>query len=183
MKKLLLILFLLALPASLGAHEIKTSGTLHILLHMEPLDNPAAGEEAQLYFSVDDTAAKFDYGNCVCRVTIKSFEGQELLNRLVTPADDAPDWGAQVARIPYVFPQIGLYKATIQGESTNGTFAAFRLEYDKRIERQSESEPLAPVEEDAGSDWFTNYYIIGGAVIIFGIIAYEVASKLRKKNK
>lgn len=183
MKKILLVLALLVLPISVSAHEIKTAGTLNILLHMEPLDNPAANEQAQLYFSVDDTAAKFDYNNCVCKVTIQTFEGQELLSRLVTPDDYAPDWGVQVARIPFVFPQIGIYKVFIQGTSTNNTFTAFNLEYDKRIERKSETDSLSKVEEDESAGWLSNYYVIGGAIIIFGIIIYEVSNKLRKKNK
>jgi hypothetical protein len=182
MKKVLLGLVLLLLPLSLGAHEIKTSGTLNILLHMEPLDNPAAKEDAQLLFSVEDTAAKFKFADCTCRVIVKSFDNKELLNRLVTPADDAPDWGVNVARIEFVFPEIGIYRVSLQGTSKNNTFTDFNLEYDKRIERESVNESLSKVEEDS-EDWFQNYYIIGGAIIIFGIIIYEVSNRLRKKNK
>lgn len=182
MKKFLFVLVFLLLPLSLGAHEVKTSGTLNILLHMEPLDNPAAGEDAQLLFSVEDTAAKFKFADCACRVIVKSFDGKELLNRMVTPADDAPDWGINVARIEFVFPQIGIYKVFLEGTSTKNTFAAFNLEYDKRIERQSVDESLSKVEEDKGG-WLNDYYLIGGLVIIFGIIIYEVSNRLRKKNK
>lgn len=183
MKKLLFSLVLLVLPLTLGAHEIKTSGTLNILLHMEPLDNPAANENAQLLFSVEDTAAKFKFADCACRVIVKSSDDRELLNRLVTPADDAPDWGVNVARIEFVFPQIGIYKVFLQGVSTNNTFADFNLEYDKRIERQSDAETLSKVEEDQGGGWLTDYYLIGGLIIIFGIIVYEISNRLRKKNK
>jgi hypothetical protein len=184
MRKFLLCAALLfLLPASLSAHEVKSSGTLNILLHMEPLDNPAAGEDAQLYFSVEDTAGKFKYADCTCRVIVKSSDNKELLNRLVTPADDAPDWGVNVSRIEFVFPQIGIYKVSIQGTSTQNTFAPFNLEYDKRIERQSENETLSKVDENEDSGWFTDYYLIGGLVIVFGIIIHEVSNRLRKKNK
>jgi hypothetical protein len=183
MKNFLLIFILLLLPLSLSAHEIKTSGTLNVLLHMEPLDNPAAGEDAQLLFSVEDTAAKFKFSDCTCRVIVKSSDDKELFNRLVTPEDDAPDWGVNVARIPFVFPQIGIYRVFLQGTSTKNTFAAFNLEYDKRIERQSENESLSKVQKDEDSGWLSDYYLIGGLIIVFGIIIYEVSNRLRKKNK
>jgi hypothetical protein len=183
MKKIIAILALLLLPLSMSAHEIKSAGTLNILLHMEPLDNPAAGEDAQVFFSVEDSANKFKYADCTCRVIVKRMDDFELLNRLVTPEDDAPDWGANVARIPFVFPQVGIYKVIIQGTSKAKTFTDFNLEYDKRIERQSESESLAPMEDQSDSGWLSNPFYIGAIAIVLGIIIYEVVNKLRKRNK
>lgn len=179
MKKIILslALFLLLPVAAVKAHEIKTSGTLDILLHMEPLDDPAAGEPGEMYFGVSDSAEKFKFADCACTATV-AFEGQELLRYKITAADEAPDWGANVARVNFTFPKIGIYQVTIEGSSNNNnSFAPFKLEYDKRIERGTEL-PL-PGEDEGGL--LSNYYVIGGAVLLFGIITYGLITKPRKK--
>lgn len=183
MKKILLGLAILILPLIAGAHEVKRAGTLDILLHMEPLDNPVVNENAFLYFSVADSANQFVFADCVCRVSVKDSSGKELLNRLVTPADEAPDWGVNVSRIPFVFPQLGIYKVAIAGESKTSKFADFALEYDKRIERADESQSLVKTDVQEEAPWYASYYTIGGALLIFGIITNEVISKLKKKHK
>lgn len=180
MKKTLLVLALLALPLIVGAHEVKKAGSLDILLHMEPLDNPAVGENAQLLFSVADANNKFIFSDCECRVTVKNSSGKELLNRLATIDDLAPDWGINVISIRYVFPQIGIYKVALEGKTKTGLFENFSLEYDKRIERVDESQSLVKTEEPA--PWYKSYYAIGGAIIIFGIIVNELISKLKKQK-
>lgn len=170
------------LPFIASAHETKRAGSLDILLHMEPLDNPAAGEDAYLYFSVSDLREQFNFRDCDCRVTVKDSKGKELLNRALTLEDEAPDWGVNVSRVGFVFPHIGIYKVAIAGAPKTNTFDAFALEYDKRIERQNESDSLeknGPAEETV---WYKNYYVIGGAILIFGIIINEVFSKLTNKK-
>ncbi|HYC79951.1 MAG TPA: hypothetical protein VEC17_02905 [Candidatus Binatia bacterium] len=183
MKKLLFIAMLLVLPAMAAqAHEVKHSGSLSILLHMEPLDDPAAGEQGQLYFSVEDSNNKFKVSDCDCQVIVE-LAGQELLNRKVTPEDEAPDWGANVMRIPFVFPSRNIYQVSIIGKSKTNSFADFTLEYDKRIERESVTQPHTQKTGEEDSNFLTNYYAIGGGIIILGIIVYEVNNRLRKKNK
>ncbi|MBX4188102.1 MAG: hypothetical protein KW793_03130 [Candidatus Doudnabacteria bacterium] len=181
MKKLLLISALLLVPVVSGAHEIKHTGTFDILLHMEPQDSPVARETGQLYFSITDSKEKFGFKDCDCSVVIKDSDNKELLNRKLTEEDEAPDWGVNVSRVSFVFPKLGIYKVTIEGKSKTNLFSNFSLDYDVRIDRESESQPATdPLPESTS---LRNYYIIGGTVIVFGIIIYELFSRSRKKNK
>ncbi len=184
MKKIFLSVLLAVLaflPYAGSAHEIKTTGTLEILLHRDPEDDPIAREPAQLYFSVTDKAEKFTFPDCECQVTIK-LGGEVLVDRLLTPEDEAPDWGVNVSRVDYTFPRRGLYVVTLQGSSKADYYPDFRLDYDVRVDRESATAPVQQAADEADNS-LRNYYIIGGAVIISGIIVYELFSKLRKRNK
>lgn len=181
MKKNILVLtflFSLFFFLSASAHEIKRSGTIDVLLHLEPLDNPAVNEQAQLYFSFSDSTNKFKIENCDCSVKISN-NGQVLQQTKVTEENFAPDWGNNVARIPFIFPHKGIYQVELVSKSVNKSFKDLTLKYDVRIERESEAEPLTPKDE-APNNFFQNYYMIGGVIIIGGIIVYEL---LKRKNK
>jgi hypothetical protein len=185
MKKILITACLLGLPFFAQAHEVKKSGTLEILSHREPDDSPIAREPAILYFSVTDSKDKFKFSDCDCSVAI-SLGGEGLLERKLTAADEAPDWGINVAKVDYVFPKLGLYTLTIQGKPKISSFNDFKLDYDVRIDREPANDPGGTSSSSGRGvkpNFLQNYYVIGGAVLIFGIITYEVTSKLRKKNK
>jgi hypothetical protein len=182
MKKLtILSVLLLLLPSFIQAHEIKRVGTFEILSHREPEDNPIARETAQLYFSVTDSKNQFKFSDCDCRVAVK-LGNETLLNKQLTAADEAPDWGVNVSVVDFVFPAKGLYVLTIAGSSKTNLYQEFSLDYDVRIERESATKPIAASPESDSND-LQNYYIIGGVLIVSGIIIYELISKIRKKKK
>jgi hypothetical protein len=181
MRKYLILAGLLLLPVFAQAHEVKRSGTLEILSHREPEDSPIAREPAILYFSVTDSNDRFTFSDCDCFVSV-SEGGDALLDRKLTAEDEAPDWGVNVSKVDYVFPELGVYVLNIQGKSKTGSFNDFSLDYDVRIERESATVPAGSANAD-GSSFLKNYYIIGGALIILGIIIYETINKSRNKRK
>jgi hypothetical protein len=178
--RLILLLFLF-FPLTTSAHEVKHSGSLAILLHMEPLDDPPAGEPAGIYFSVEDSNNKFQFENCDCIVTVKDINNKVLFSRKTVIQDLAPDWGINVVRLNVTFPTIGVYNVSIQGKSLNNSFSDFNLEYDKRIERQTADDPYTQKAGAQDNDFSrVYYYLIGGIVIIVAIILYIKSKKLRK---
>ncbi len=195
MKRFFLLAVLVLIPLISSAHEIKKSGTLEVLLHMEPGDDPVAREEAQLYFSVTDSNEKFSYSNCDCTVTASLQDSDtQIFSKRLTADDEAPDWGVNVSRVVITFPKIGLYDVKWSAKLKNSTFADATLDYVVRVERESLSEPAGSSgcglgttdcvpQGQSGREWLKNYYYIGGTIIILGIIIYEVIARLKKKNK
>jgi hypothetical protein len=180
-KKILALSILILAPAFSSAHEIKHVGTFDILLHRDPEDDPIARDPAQLYFSVTDSREKFKFADCDCRVAIRLGD-QSLVDRKLTPEDEAPDWGENVSRVEYVFPKRGLYVVTIEGASKSNFYEPFRLDYDVRVERESTTVP-PPREPSAIERYLQNPYAIGGVLVLFAIIMYTTFKKPRKKNK
>lgn len=183
-KYYILSLLSILLPFTALSHEVKQANTLEILLHLEPQDSPIAREVSNLYFNVSDLEDKFSFPDCACKVSIAS-SGNVLLDRELTAADEAPDWGVNVSRVEFVFPSLGIYQVSIEGRSRANLYQAFKLVYDVRIERESANQAVdlgqAVVEE--GSDFsLTYFYVIGGAVLVSGIIAYEIFNPKRKKK-
>lgn len=179
MRKTIAVLLLALAPLLASAHETKHFKGIGVLLHMEPLDNPAAGEVAQLYFSFDDPSGKLKVEDCSCTVKILK-EGQLLHAADSSPENIAPDWGENVLRFPFTFPSIGIYQVEIDAASKTGKFETFKLSYDKRIERQSVNDSLNKNPEPEGKSLADYYYPIGGAVLLCGIIIYVIFTRKKK---
>src|SRR5262245_38470205 len=112
MKKLRLLLPLLvaslvisAAPQGTSAHEVKISGSLSVLLHMEPQDSPVVNEPAQLFIAVSDTKNAFDINTCSCSVSIKQ-KDKTLLTTKLEAADTA--YGSNVGLVKFAFPKKGI---------------------------------------------------------------------------
>ncbi len=140
MKKFLLFSFglfafgsLFLLPQRIYAHFPQTDGAITVTLHVDPNDDPIAGQQAHLFFLFDDATSKFDLSNCMCTVTISKQRKQIYKQQLTQENDGKPSiWGAS---IPYIFPTWDVYQITLRGiPKTDGIFQRFMLTWYFRVD-------------------------------------------------
>jgi len=129
MKKLLLILALLLLPATASAHILKTDGTIGAILHIDPDDAPKPGSPATLYFSFKDTASKFQSAYCICAIEIDQ-NGQKVASQDLSFLE-----GTDNANVAFTFPKQAVYQVVVSGRPQPGiSFQSFQLTYAVRVE-------------------------------------------------
>jgi hypothetical protein len=116
------------------AHVLKTDGTIGAVLHIDPEDDPIAGQDASIFFEFKDTKNQFKVENCNFNVVITE-DGQELSRQQL--ADSS-------SHIIYSFPHKGIYTVTVSGVPNNGSFQQFSLSYDVRVAREGTSTNTSP---------------------------------------
>lgn len=114
-----------------SAHEWESDGSITVLMHANPNDNPVAGEPAALLFSVNDPTGRFAAGDCRCSVTV-SGGGRTLVDGPLQPFHgDALLYNFS---IPLTFPEAGVYHIVVTGSpEASSTFQSFRVAYDERV--------------------------------------------------
>ena len=141
--RVVVLLFLITSLAPLfaQAHTLKTMGDVGVLLHVDPDDEPLAGETATLY--VDIKSAQKN-ASCGCTLSISQNSATIYTTTLK---------GASAA-VPYVFPAAGIYQITVA--STGAPMPAFTLTFDQRVMRPASQESGVPL-------WV---YTLMGAVLV-----------------
>ncbi len=121
---------LLALPSQFtSAHTLRVDGQTGITLHIEPDDEPVAGEPSKLLISIQDKSNAFlrNASTCICEVSVKN--GDEVVDSI----DFAPDSEGSTA-IDYTFENSGQNKVTISGQPSLGTeFEPFNVSFNYRV--------------------------------------------------
>ncbi|MEJ0021877.1 MAG: hypothetical protein WDN47_04890 [Candidatus Doudnabacteria bacterium] len=179
MKRIIFYVFLAVLffgfAQPVSAHVFKTDGSITVLMHANPDDDPIAGQPASLLFGITDTANKFDPANCDCKVSISDKSKQLLDESLLRIAGAAPSLYALT--IPFTFPERAVYSIVVTGApKTAGAFQNFQVEYDLRVDRTAGN-------TEAGS--FTNHwllYLFLGVLFIGFFAYYLIRLKNRKKG-
>src|SRR5437773_8843060 len=63
--------FFLLFPSVVNAHFLKIDGSIGAVLHVDPDDDPIAGEQASFFLSFKDKQHKFSPQNCTCTFSIQ----------------------------------------------------------------------------------------------------------------
>lgn len=128
------------------AHMLKTDGDIGAVIHVDPDDNPIAGEQSQLYFDVKDKTGKLSPKNCECTVHI--LQGDRTLTSIPLYRDSS-QVNREHAVATYVFKTRGIYTILLEGKPQHeNDFQPFVLSYDIRVERESQSEEKDSSERD-----------------------------------
>ncbi|MEA2184003.1 MAG: hypothetical protein QOF69_3188 [Solirubrobacteraceae bacterium] len=95
-----------ALTAPALGHQTVSDRGVSVTMHVLPDDEPAAGKPATIVVVkvAPPRGGRFAFGSCTtCRVTVRSANGQILLNR------------RSAKRTPFVFPDAAAYEITYSG--------------------------------------------------------------------
>jgi hypothetical protein len=131
---IVLIFVSLFVNKTVDAHVLKTDNAIGAILHVNPDDDPIAGEPTQFFFALKDKQNKFATDNCDCQIRITQ-NGKTLIQQ---NAQTDPD-NKQALLFTYTFPQTNVYQVTLLGKSTStNTFQPFSLTYDIRVAREKE---------------------------------------------
>ncbi len=127
-KFLALLLVLIALPASVSAHVLETNNGIGAVLHVDPADDPIAGQQTKLYFEFN-TSGGFNANNCECKLTVK--QNANILTELALSAESDKRGATS-----YVFPSRSAYELQVSGKPKNGAnFSDFKLDYTLRVDK------------------------------------------------
>jgi hypothetical protein len=184
MKKIVLcvlfvVSFFLFSPQYALAHFLATDGTINVILHVDPGDDPTPGQQAHLFFDFAfvDKIKKFQLNQCNCIVTVFEQSKQIFQKPLIdTSSPNHSIWGAD---IPFVFPARDIYLIKLQGSpKVSGTFKPFLLSWYFRVEEY----PSPTQSAQGGSDPSFRPFAIGFlSIIVFtGILLFFV---VRHPNK
>jgi hypothetical protein len=128
----ILFVCLFFLPHKAFAHFLAVDSSVSAYLHIDPDDDPIAGQPTKLYFlTITDSNKKMDLKNCDCQVTIKQDDKTLFSAPLVKSTNkNSLDAGS----VGYTFPEQGVYTIQFTGKPMNGTkLHSFDLSWDFRV--------------------------------------------------
>ncbi|MBD6614316.1 hypothetical protein FNW02_00090 [Komarekiella sp. 'clone 1'] len=147
--KYLLLLNCLVIPVinvyPASAHSVKIAGDVGGTLHIEPNDNPRAGEPTQAWFALTRKGGRvIPLAQCNCRLAVYAqpyAPGEPpLLEPSLNPVAAERYQGIPGAEI--VFPKPGIYQLQLNGKPTSGaTFKPFNLKFEVTVAAGTSNNP------------------------------------------
>lgn len=172
----LFLAFLFFIPQVAFAHVLKIDESIGAVMHIQPEDDPVAGEESSFYFEFKDKKNTFDPKLCECTFSVES-NGQELYSQPLFQNNTEPS--LTNASVYYTFPKRGVYVIKITGRPLSaGAFDDFTLSFNQRVERSSET------VTEKKSNWFLDHSPhLSVGIIGFSLVALVFYKKHTKKGK
>jgi hypothetical protein len=150
------------------AHVLKYDGTIGAVMHVDPDDDPIAGQVATFFFEFKDTSGKFSLTTCDCTISVQA-QGKEIFSSPLSSSASAT----------YTFPQKDIYTISVIGTpKSSNAFQPFTLTYNLRVERAATVQ--APTPAATSNHWI--HYLVFGIpfVIVFGIYFHDLYQARRK---
>ena len=133
------ILFLALFVSPGYAHEVQLSQDVGATLHIQPNDNPRAGESALAWFALTRKGGRIiPLSQCNCKLAVyskpRSTGSQPLLKPVMTAVSYQRYQGIPGANI--IFPKAGNYQLELSGTPKAGaSFKPFKLVYTVAVPR------------------------------------------------
>ncbi len=143
--------------ALLIAHQVEFAADVGGTLHIEPADNPTAGEPVVAWFALNRRGGEpLPLSDCNCTLAVyaqpRQPQDEPLLRPDLTPI--AAENNRDIPSARFVFPQIGQYELVIAGEPVPGnSFEPFEISYEVLVATGGSANPAATfsTERTAGS--------------------------------
>lgn len=131
------------------AHELKSEGKISALIHINPDDDPIAGQNSEILFLISDKDKKFQAENCNCVASV--IENDEVLFTSPLFKGQTSYRGIFAPAIPFVFPHKGVYTIILTGDPKNeNLFQKFSLTYNIRIDKDASTPATPPFKKTLG---------------------------------
>ena len=181
-------------PAS--AHKIKTDNEVGATLHIEPNDNPRAGEPAKTWFALTRKGGKvIRLSECDCKLKIYKEplkpESSPVLQPVLSPVSAEKYEGIPGTEV--LFPQAGAYKIKLSGSPiTAGSFQPFELVFPvtvavgkKVVKNTSSSEIITKeagtAEETQGTAFAFPVWGIGLSVMAVLGLSFTALQRMKRE--
>ncbi|MEH2362239.1 MAG: hypothetical protein V7K58_21525 [Nostoc sp.] len=191
------LLFLSSLVISItnvypvAAHQVEVAADVGATLHIEPNDNPSAGEPSQAWFALTRRGGKvIPLSQCNCRLAVyaKPYAAGEppLLEPALEPVTAERYKGVPGAEV--VFPKPGLYELQLNGKPVSGArFKPFKLKFEVTVAGGSteNTRNRRDVNGDLGEGESQKLPLWAIALPIFGFIAilFVVLQSMRRNGE
>ena len=193
MKNFLKLSFILTLvftaSISLFAHTLVTSNSIGAVMHIDPNDNPVAGDQATFYFDLKDTTdPSFSLQSCnSCKITIsKNSEIIDVIKR--TPENSGIVISNNTTvKADYVFKESGVYTITLENINELENTKPFVFHFDVAVQDGDGSVSNVPSSVQTATSYIKTHLI---HIIVFGvaliiavfIIFTDDSKKVKKEN-
>ena len=182
-KSLAAIIFLGLLITPAYGHSVKVSEDVGGTLHIEPNDNPKAGETAQAWFALTRKGGKIiPLEKCNCQLAVYSKPHAEgsipLLKPSLKPISASQYQGIPGAEI--LFPKAGTYELEISGTpKADANFKPFKLNFTVNVAAGTPVAAIAPSpkkssqinqNKESGSQWYMPAIVSGVAILGGGLV-------------
>ncbi len=169
---------LVVFPSKISAHVLKYDGSIGAVLHVNPDDDPIAGESTNFFFEFKDKDNKFVPDGCDCKAIITE-NGKQIYSADLFAGKEDPS--LTDISFSFVFPATDIYKLTITGTpKTPDAFQKFSLSYDIRVARTNGS--VAHVSADGGW-WHNHIWHVVTSLGIGVVTLFVYISSNKKKSK
>lgn len=122
----IILLVLLGFPLSVFAHHEAVDGDMRVVMHVDPLDRPAAAAPATFSFEFKDNLHQFQPQYCNCVLAL--YQGNKLVYSTRLFEQEA---------VSYTFTEAGNYSALLTGNpKIDGEFQPFSVTYDLPVAQQ-----------------------------------------------
>ena len=134
---------------SAQAHNVKTSGEVAALFHIEPDHNPKAGQASRAWFALTKKGGELiPLEKCNCKLEVHQQPHKEGAEPLLEPPLKAIS-AEQYQGVPgaeIVFPKAGIYELELSGTAKDGqSFQPFELSYSVTVQAGEAAQPaIAP---------------------------------------
>lgn len=172
------------------AHEIKVAADVGATLHMEPNDNPRAGESTQAWFALTRKGGKqISLSECNCQLFVyaqpHTAKEPALLEPSLKPVVAERYQGIPGADI--IFPKPGIYQLQLSGKPANkGSFKPFKFEFEVVVAAgATKTQNLQDVNTapSQGTNTGLGVTVTGLAILLgIGIVVFLVQA-VRKKRE
>lgn len=163
---LYIILYTIYLTPTTFAHVLKTDGNIGAVLHIDPDDDPIAGQQSGFFFEFKDKTNKFKPENCNCTFSILRAD-KEIFTQPLFQNSSSPSLTS--ASIFFTFPEKDVYQIKVKGlPNTPDAFQQFELTYDIRVARVATPTNNPGQNQDGNSqNWFLTHipHILAGVLV------------------
>ncbi|MDM9382123.1 hypothetical protein QUB80_15580 [Chlorogloeopsis sp. ULAP01] len=179
---LLLVLFVdfLSHTSAAFAHQVKTTGDVGAILHIEPNDNPRAGERTKAWFALTRKGGRvIRLAECNCQLKVYAEPHASGEPPLLEPALQAltAERYQGVPGTELTFPRQGTYQLQLRGKpKTGASFKPFELKFNVTVAAGNEVSENSRGTQD-GNQNFTQARTSGlplWAIASFGLIVVGV---------
>lgn len=162
------MIFSTAGTTTVSAHVLERQGSIGAVLHIDPADDPVAGQEASLFFDFQDKDGTFSPNLCKCRLVIER-QGETIHDELFN----------QESGGRFTFPSRDVYTVKAIGDPIDkASFKHFELDYTVRVAKGT-------VSSQDGDEKRTQEnvpFVIGatvGLIFIFFAARYRIVNSIK----
>lgn len=171
----ILFAFFFYAPYVAFAHVLKTSGSIGVVMHINPEDEPVARRESTLFFELKDKSNSFRPDTCDCNVEIRE-KGDIIYSQPLF--QNATTANPLEASAKYTFPQKDVYTIILNGRPLHsGDFKPFSVQFAVRVERTTGSDEIAP---SLWSNWWVQH--APHMLIIIIIVGYLLKAGIKERK-
>ena len=164
------------------AHELESNNGVSVIFHIEPDDNPTAGEPTVLNMLFSDKAGGFKISNYALKVELR--QGKKLL--VSYPVAPAFFGATREGDSTITFPSTGSYDIKLIGTTKDPSKQSFKFDYDVSVKNAGATSGA----KNTGNVK-TVFILSAFSLIVLGVIAaraiasggkYKKPSKVSKKD-